>query len=68
MTAQVVFDSSEVTISELLKAIQDAGFAAELLQKQEDAPQMEVPPPASGLQSSSPYKNTATRMHALLHD
>ena len=44
----MVFDASEATISELLKAVQDAGFAAELLQKQEDAPRMEVLHPASG--------------------
>lgn len=49
MLAQVVFDASEATISELLKAVQEAGFAAELLQKQADAPQLEVLHVVSGL-------------------
>lgn len=37
---QVTFNKHVVTISEVLRVIQDAGFAAELLQKQDiEAPQ-----------------------------
>ena len=39
---QVVFNASEVTVSELLKAIQDAGFAAELLQTHVEEARTEV--------------------------
>ena len=39
---QVVFDASEATVSELLKAIQDAGFAAEVLQTHAQEARTEV--------------------------
>ena len=44
---QVVFNASDVTVSELLKAVQDANFAAELLSKQEEEssrPEARKPP------------------------
>ncbi|EIE26688.1 heavy metal P-type ATPase [Coccomyxa subellipsoidea C-169] len=41
-TAEVVFDDGDITISEILKVIQDAGFMAELLQKQEERTRHEV--------------------------
>ena len=40
---QVTFIKSEVTVSEILKVIQDAGFTAELLQKQDLEARQEVP-------------------------
>ncbi len=39
---QVVFDDGDITISEILKVIQDAGFMAELLQKHEERTRHEV--------------------------
>ena len=36
------FCETEITVSEILRTIQDAGFAAELLQKQEEKRQDEV--------------------------
>ena len=32
---QVTFNKADITVSEILKVIQDAGFTAELLQKQD---------------------------------
>lgn len=39
---QVTFIKSDVTVSEVLKVIQDAGFTAELLQKQDLEARQEV--------------------------
>lgn len=39
---QVTFTRSDVTVSEILKVIQDAGFTAELLQKQDLEARQEV--------------------------
>ncbi len=39
---QVTFIKNDVTVSEILKVIQDAGFTAELLQKQDIEARQEV--------------------------
>ena len=39
---QVTFIKDDVTVSEILKVIQDAGFTAELLQKQDIEARQEV--------------------------
>ncbi|BDA40669.1 probable copper-transporting ATPase HMA5 [Coccomyxa sp. Obi] len=41
-TAEVVFNDGEMTVSEILKVIQDAGFTAELLEKHDVRLQQEV--------------------------
>ena len=39
---QVTFNKNDITVSEMLKVIQDAGFTAELLQKQDIEARQEV--------------------------
>ncbi len=39
---QVTFNKADITVSEILKVIQDAGFTAELLQKQDLQARQEV--------------------------
>ena len=57
---QVTFIKNDVTVSEILKVIQDAGFTAELLQKQDIEARQEV------LCSLCPtYRPVDTSMHAL---
>jgi len=39
----VTFSGADITVSEVLKVIQDAGFSAELLEKQDIQSSQEVP-------------------------